>query len=264
MNPPYDACQGLALRRGVLFRAGVLTTLDTAQIAAGRALGIRHIIDFRSMHERDSDLCLWGALLGVTSLRAPVASDVRAHDAASDALIAAFIRQPGADAAHALMRALYHSFADAFLPHLRTLITPLALGEPLLVHCTAGKDRTGFACALIARAAGIPYPQVLDDYLTHGQQAAGTAQAARLRQMLAHYLGSTPDEATLAALSGVDAAYLDSAFDVLLARHGSIEAYFAAGGVDAEMLAKMRATLTQESRALTQQESLPDFIPRLQ
>ncbi|MXR37478.1 hypothetical protein GQF02_10875 [Neisseriaceae bacterium B2N2-7] len=246
MMLPSDACQGLPLRRGMLFRAGVLSTHDAALIAPARALGIRHVIDFRSVHERDNELCLWGALLGVRSQRAPVASDVRASDAASDALIAAFIRQPDAGAARTLMRVLYHSFGYAFLPHLRTLLAPLALGEPLLVHCTAGKDRTGFACALIASAAGVPYPQVIDNYLTHGQQAACGPQAARLRQMLANYLWSTPDDATLAALSGVDASYLDTAFDVLLTRHGSIEAYLAAGGIDAAMLAKVRTTLVHE------------------
>ncbi|MGL6071041.1 tyrosine-protein phosphatase [Craterilacuibacter sp.] len=242
MSQPDDACQGLPLKRGRLFRAGVLSTLDTAQITPGRALGIRHIIDFRSVRERDSELCLWGTLLGVRSQRAPVAADLRANDTGSNALIASFARHPGADSAHALMRALYCGFADAFLPHLRTLFEPLAQGEPLLVHCTAGKDRTGFACALIARAAGVSHPQVTDDYLTHGRQAA-YAQHARLRTVLAGYLGTTPDDATIAIFAGVNEAFLSAAFDRLVTRYGSIDAYLAAGGVDAALLGRARAAL---------------------
>lgn len=241
---PADVATGLPFARGRLYRAGVLTTHGAELIAPARALGIRHVLDFRSAHERDSELSLWGALLGVSSERVPVASDVRAHDAASDALIARFMRAPDAAAARALMCALYRGFADAFLPHLPALFTPLARGEPLLVHCTAGKDRTGFSCALVARAMGVPARQVLSDYLTHGQAAAQGDAARRLRVMLEAYLGAPPDEATLDALTGVSERYLGCAFDALNARYGKLDNYLADGGVTKDTLAACREALT--------------------
>ncbi|MCL6262691.1 tyrosine-protein phosphatase [Craterilacuibacter sp. RT1T] len=243
MMLPADVAPGLPFARGRLYRAGVLTMHGQALIGPARALGIRHVLDLRSMQERDRELSLWGALMGVVSVRAPVDTDVRAPDAAIEALIGRFRCAPDAPSAHALMRTLYRGFADAFLPHLPALFTPLARGEPLLVHCTAGKDRTGFACALVARAMGVPAAQVVLDYLRHGQGAAQGAGGVRLRAGLARHLGVPADDAALAVLSGVDAAYLCDAFAALDTRYGSVDAYLAAGGVGSDTLAACRGSL---------------------
>jgi protein-tyrosine phosphatase len=91
---------------------------------------------------------------------------------------------------------------------------------PLIVNCTAGKDRTGVASALVLTALGVPYETVREDYLLSN----GAPGMAMLASSLPGPFASLPPE-TMRLLAGVDASYLDAAFDQIRKDYGSVDGY---------------------------------------
>jgi len=104
-----------------------------------------------------------------------------------------------------------HRFAE-FFQHL------LEESEPLVFHCTAGKDRTGFAAALILLALGVSRDDVMRDYLLTNE---------RLQPPRHSRFGLAPDVA--AVLWRVQPEFLEVAFDTVQAEYGGVEAYLRNG-----------------------------------
>ncbi|MEM9198469.1 MAG: tyrosine-protein phosphatase, partial [Pseudomonadota bacterium] len=113
--------------------------------------------------------------------------------------------------ATALMVETYADFVHAHSGAFAELLRRVAAADgPVVFHCTAGKDRTGFAAALLLSACGAGWEAVLADYMrTAGLWSPDPGLAALV-----------PDAART-ALFGVDPAYLESAFSALAAAHGT-------------------------------------------
>ncbi|MEE3327883.1 MAG: tyrosine-protein phosphatase [Myxococcota bacterium] len=114
---------------------------------------------------------------------------------------------------------------------------------PVLVHCTAGKDRAGFASALILRVLGVPQETIFEDFLLTNfytadkiDRAVMITRAATLFQV---------DEDQLRSVMGVERRYLQSAFDAIQEEYGSFENYRreALGISDAELVAFRNTSL---------------------
>ena len=87
-----------------------------------------------------------------------------------------------------------------------------------MIHCTAGKDRTGFACALILHALGVPDELIAEDYLlTNRFYRRDPASASDLPDDVRQVLGS------------VETSFLAAAFDAISADYGDLESYFSDG-----------------------------------
>ncbi len=104
-----------------------------------------------------------------------------------------------------------HSFRELFA-HL------LDDAAPLVVHCTAGKDRTGFACALILHALGVPDQVISEDYLL-------------TNRFYQRDPNSSPDlpADVRQAIGSVEASFLAAGFDAVNAQYGDLEGYFRDG-----------------------------------
>ena len=87
-------------------------------------------------------------------------------------------------------------------------------GEPLLFHCTAGKDRTGFAAALILHALGAEPDAIAEDFLASNALWRPDPQVAAMTPQVAH-----------AALHKVSPGYLEAAFEELDRAHGGPQAF---------------------------------------
>jgi len=121
-----------------------------------------------------------------------------------------------------------------------------ALGEidgPVLIHCTAGKDRTGLLAALTHRVLGAHPDDIAADYLLTNVAARVEARAPIVAKALEAQLGKTPSDVAVRAFLGVEADYLDAAFRAIEAHHGSVEAYMAELGVDGPAAERLRARL---------------------
>ncbi len=115
--------------------------------------------------------------------------------------------------------------------------------EGFLVHCSAGKDRTGFACALILHALGVPEETVLEDYLL--TNATLDFEGYVLPKLIARYgHEAVPDRDAVMALAGVRPEYLRGAYEAIEADFEGVENYIEnAIGLDASARRRLRARL---------------------
>ncbi len=113
-----------------------------------------------------------------------------------------------------------------------------------MFHCTAGKDRTGFAAAILLRILGVPQETVMQDYML----SRSYALEARSRDVFILRLTKGKETAGIVEkLSGVEAAYLQAAFETIDAEYGSFENYVRDGlGLDDTEVAALRASLLEK------------------
>jgi protein-tyrosine phosphatase len=113
------------------------------------------------------------------------------------------------------------SAQEGYRAMFQRLADPIML--PGVFHCTAGKDRTGWAAAVFLSIMGVPRETIVADYL---------ASNGFLTEKNKHLLESIPDAQVRAAmepLTGVRAVYINAAFDEVNKKYGSIENYVVEG-----------------------------------
>lgn len=212
----YRTSTGATMRRGVFYRASVLTPTP-ADLTVVDTLGLAAIYDIRS----DQEVLTTPVVLSPHAPyhRIPILSG----DIAADALAL-----PSADAAVTFMQEMNRSFvADSVTRGgFAQLFTSLAGTDgPQLFHCNAGKDRTGWASAVLQTLAGVDQDTVLTDYLLTNAYSAEHIDATAAR-VAAAGVGS---EEIIRALLRVDSSYLAAAFDELAQSYGTAANYLHRG-----------------------------------
>lgn len=250
----YPAEGGARVRRGMLFRADALHRLSEDDVAALAQLGLACVIDFRSPEEID--------VVGPDRLPVPSPDRLVAlplHDPDHNVFVSVsvLLGRAGGDAAARLpdaaaasdhnaaagMLELYRWFVGAtmarqtFAAALRLIATPDAL--PLLFHCTAGKDRTGWLSALVLSALGVDREVVVEDYLRTNELNA--MSNAHVLSVLSERVG---DPGALVPLLEARREYLEAAFAEAERAYGGIDGYLREGlGLDEATLAALRTNL---------------------
>ena len=196
----------------VLFRSNHLGALNESDARQIQQLAIRRVLDFRGVRERRSAEC---ALRGVTVHSLPIEPTI--VQILTD-LVAGGHQLTSADmVAH--MQDTYRGFVRHNTPRFAELFAHLLQsGEPTVFHCTAGKDRTGLAAALILHALGVGEADVMRDYLLTNE---------RLKPLDASRHGLAPE--VVSALSRVQPEFLHAAFEAIEADYGGTEGYFREG-----------------------------------
>jgi protein-tyrosine phosphatase len=122
-----------------------------------------------------------------------------------------------------LMRAFYANttFFEARYKPFFNKVLALPDGKALLFHCTAGKDRTGIAAALLLYALGVPYATIRQDYEATNYYRT-TDNERMIKGMVA---GAHIDESVARALMNADGVYLDTTFETIRTRYGSVDRY---------------------------------------
>jgi protein-tyrosine phosphatase len=235
---------GRRLARGRVYRSEALTTLGDDEWASVSDLGLRLVCDLRSPKERAKHPIQW---VGDRPRFAEIAilPDVRT---AGPEIMQSIVSDASGGAARRLLLENYAAMPRAFEHHLPDLVGSIVDERelPLLIACTAGKDRTGFVCALLLSALGVSYDDIVADYLRSNEWFDPTV----IRDALAAWLGAesevTPSDAVLDALK-VHIAYLDSAFAAIERDYGSLDTYLTqAGGLDERRRSALRAALLEE------------------
>jgi protein-tyrosine phosphatase len=198
----------LPLRTGLLFRSDHLGGLTDPDAQALRELGVRRVLDFRGTRERLSAQCaLPEATVHSLAIEPTIVQILSEQISAGRIPTAEEVIGHMQDAYRGFVRHHTHRFAE-FFQHL------LESAEPTVFHCTAGKDRTGFAAALLLHALGAREDVIMADYLLTNE---------RLRPPPLAGLGLPPEVAQV--LWGVQPAFLQAALEAASAVHGSLEAY---------------------------------------
>jgi protein-tyrosine phosphatase len=240
----HAAHAGRRLRPGKLFRSGVLayfSDLDHAQLSN---LRIRTIVDLRRADERRREPTRWYSQDVLT-----LAAD--AESAPASLLRIALRTAQSESKMREAMIDTYRAMPEVLAPQLQLLFESVHRGEtPVLIHCAAGKDRTGFAIAVLLEALGVSRASVMQDYLY-------TNEAVDLEQfVLAHHPVARNPEARSPmrqlsaevrnALLGAHAEYLQAAFAAVDRDYGCVEGYLEQRlGVDAPKLEQIRSTLLE-------------------
>lgn len=203
---------GRTVRWRKLFRSNHLGHLTAADIAVLRQLGVRCAFDFRGKDERSEALC---GLEDIETHSLPVEPTVVAALRA----IHASGRLSTADDALEVMRESYRGYVAHNTPRFRALFAHLLQDRaPLVIHCTAGKDRTGFACALILHTLGVADEVIAEDYLLTNQfyrrdPSVSSDLPVEVRQVL----------------GTVQESFLAAAFETINGSYGSLANYLRDG-----------------------------------
>ena len=115
---------------------------------------------------------------------------------------------------------------------------------PVLVHCAAGKDRTGILVALTHHIAGVHRDDIFEDYLLTNNPERLAARMPMIAKAMEEIAGRAPTEAVMQVALGVDADYLHTALSVIEDGHGGLDSYIEhALGVDPALRATLRDRL---------------------
>lgn len=225
----YVGDGGRPLRWRQLFRSdhfGALTDADRAQLAM---LGIARSFDFRGVNERAATpYHLPGVVQHPLSIEPTVVQRLQDLAAAGAQVTVPVVQDLMADLYRALVLDQSHRF-QALFDHL------LVADAPVVFHCTAGKDRTGVAAALILLALGVPRAVVLQDYLLTNQHY----RHPPLPQ------SDTPID-VLKVLWRVDDSFLQAALQTIDGQPGGLPAYLVQRlGLGPAALATLRARYLQ-------------------
>lgn len=248
---------GGTTRAGVFFRSEALNTLTPGGEAALAASPIGVIVDFRMDAERDSapDVLPEGRPFKVVNLSVLEGS-------LAGAAQAAFAPADGAGTTPdpaAAKQMMEHVLAE--LPSLGDLYVSMLTGgaaafaevaglvaastddtqTSVLIHCTAGKDRTGVSAALILDAVGVERAAVVADYASSAEHLKGP-WADRMLAMIKQ-MGAPATPALVELVTGTPPAAIEQALAWVEQNHGSSAAYLQSGGLTEAQLATLRARL---------------------
>ncbi len=152
----WYAADGRQVKWGKLYRSGVTSGLTDGDLDYLGKLGVSVICDLRNPQERAAEPSAFLKVAG-----AKVAAFDYDMNASMSMLAGLKTRDQAVDA----FAAAYVAFLDTLQPHFTDMFARLAASEaPLAFNCSAGKDRTGTAAALILSILGVPRETVLADY----------------------------------------------------------------------------------------------------
>jgi len=240
----YPAAGGKHVRWGVIYRTAAMPILTDSDYRYIRQLGIRSVIDLRSIEERQIAPDQVPARTGAQYFAADYpASDIFPKPGQSGS--------PGVSQSHTL--SVYRSWPTSLAPQFRVIFQQLLRQDGAVsYHCSAGQDRTGVATALVLSALGVPRDVILEDYQlsTPDRRPENEIQKLAVGEYPGNivadfYLKIQSTGIPLKARALYDekgVPYLQAAFDEIEARWGSVENYLdEVLGVDKRQIAQLRA-----------------------
>jgi protein-tyrosine phosphatase len=233
----YPAKDGLSVKWRQVFRSGYMSKITGADTEQLHRLGIDTICDLRANDEREERPTVWHD--GTTT-------DFWARDHEFSAgSLAELVTRPDLMAEHTRdsMHEIYSVLPYEQRESYRELLVRIAQGRlPILFNCSAGKDRTGLATALILSILGVAHDVIEEDYMLSNAVLDG----------LIDYMKSSPKYQQMATerldlampMLRVESDYLATSFAVIEKEHGSVEHYLdEALGIGADAQEAIRANL---------------------
>jgi protein-tyrosine phosphatase len=242
----HETIDGREVRKGVIYRSGVLSYLTPSDHCCLARSQIRTIVDLRRPDEIDEEPTSWQGPARIATFEPDEA-------VAASQRSAAWLDAKSVEDVRIIMRTTYGSMHEWLAAPLRAIFQAIADGElALLFHCAAGKDRTGFCAAMILGLVGVSRDTLLQEY-AYTDRAIDLAafarqhRAARLGLADARDPLDAMDPEARAALIRADPEYLAAAIDSVLDRYGSIEGYVRQGlGLTDEQIEVVRYQLLED------------------
>jgi protein-tyrosine phosphatase len=241
----YPTRDGRRVRRGRLFRSQSFARLTDQDLDAFHRVGIQLVCDLRSDGERARQPNRLPEAFAGESLLVGIDADLRANGNPFWKMIE---EDPTPEAARRAMTAIYADLPEAFAEVWPKLLDGLLERErlPAVIHCAAGKDRTGFACAFLLLALDVPREEIYRDYLRTIDHFAPEPAALDLLESVAARRGVKLPLAAVLPLATVEKAFLDTAMGAVEKRYGSADNYLReVAGLDAPRRERLRELLLE-------------------
>jgi len=219
----YATESGEHVKWGVLYRTGMLAHSTDADLEGLKTLGLTHLIDFRSAPEKEEE---------PNRLPQPTpfeVTEIPTLDDGNEAMIGEIMERiesgnfEGFDP-HETMIEGNRQFASEFTPQFRQFINIVldADGSPVVWHCSAGKDRAGFAAAILLRILGVAPDLVMQDYMASKKNSL---EARRSQLLMLRLFKGKEAAQKLEVLMGVEEEWLAAGFDQIDKQWGSFDNY---------------------------------------
>ena len=229
----YKTTDGKSVKWGMLYRSDKLSDISDTDQAYLRDLGIKKIIDFRSKEEKTEDPDIIPK--GINYVEMPISVD----GAMRSKIEAVLKGETNKDVKSFLIDAnkeFVSNYTGVYEDFLRNLIDD---DGPTLFHCTAGKDRAGFAAAITLIALGVSKEDVINDYMKTNQFTKERIEEI-IGQIELMTLYQT-DAEILRPLLGVEREYIETAFQTAEEKYGSLENFIRDGlNISDEDIQKLR------------------------
>ena len=221
----YAAAGGRRVKRGKLYRSAHHAQATDADLETIAALGLAAVVDLRRGEERErmpSRRHDGFAALVIENPTNEATSDpwiefIKASDASATAFrdyLMNYMRAAPFEGRH----------VDLFSRYFRALAE---VEGPVLIHCAAGKDRTGLLAALTHRMLGVGEDDIFADYLLTNAAARIEERMHLVADVIKEHAGRTPSDEAVRTAMAVEAGYLTAAFGAIEAAHGDVDAYLA-------------------------------------
>ena len=217
----YKTADGKSVKWGMLFRSDKLSDISETDQKYLQNLGIKRIVDFRSEGEKTEDPN--NIPEGIDYIETPINVD----GAMRSKIEAVLKGETNKEIKSFLVDAnkeFVTNYTDVYENFLRSLIDE---DGPTLFHCTAGKDRAGFAAAITLIALGVSKEHVIEDYMK-----TNVFTKDRIDEMINKIALMSlyqVDAEILRPLIGVERIYIETAFNTAEEKYGSLENFIREG-----------------------------------
>lgn len=219
----YRTEDGRQVKWGALYRSGTFAHASRSDLQALEALKLTTLVDFRSAAEQEEEPDQLPDPLTFNVVHIPILDDGNA------AIVGEIMERvetgdfEGFDPGATMIEA-NRQFASTFTPQFRQFVNTVQAnnGQPIIWHCSAGKDRAGFASAILLRILGVPQAVVMADYMASKEHALN-ARVNQIRLLRLFKGDQAADK--LSILLGVEEAWLAAAFEQIDKQWGSFDNY---------------------------------------
>ncbi len=219
----WETADGGTVARGKLFRSAAFNDASEADIARLDAMDLKFLVDLRRPEERRHEPNRWPGQTTRVFI-----NDTGAEGVALPPHLAALLQSDlSAKSTYDYMMSLYQEipFDLRLISLYRDWFREVGEGGVGVVHCAAGKDRTGIACALTLFALGVDEEAVFADYEFTNAAVDLEKRMPRIQARMEERLGRKLESSALRPMLGVHVDYLRTALDAIEGRFGSVLDY---------------------------------------
>ena len=234
----YKTEDGRALKWGKIYRSDDLHLLTDEDLKYLSRLNIKSVVDFRSDEERESEPDRLNP--DMTQLLLPIKFQPEELDDETLKNLMKNLTFGTLDSSNLLRDfniVIVKDFATEYKKFFRHVIENNA--EPIVFHCTAGKDRAGFASAMILTVLGVPREKVIEDYLLTNTFVKDHVDSEMLEIELKTFFRADTDN--LRKINLVEERYIQAAFDTIDSEWGGMDNYISGAlGLSEEDILKLK------------------------
>ena len=234
----YKTEDGRAIKWGKIYRSDDLHLLTDEDLKYLSRLNIKSVVDFRSDEERESEPDRLNP--GMTQVLLPIKFQPEELDDETLKNLMKNLTFGTLDSSNLLRDfniVIVKDFATEYKKFFRHVIENNA--EPIVFHCTAGKDRAGVASAMILTVLGVPREKVIEDYLLTNTYVKDHVDSEMLEIELKTFFRADTDN--LRKINLVEERYIQAAFVTIDSEWGGMDNYISGAlGLSEEDILKLK------------------------